>query len=469
MLVALAYGSQTPDCAAAAHTPLHEYCYKQVIAVTTDNSTWLDGHGVRFEYDAANTVLLDQIGARAHDLRPNTTGLDEVEVTAQDMDATAAPWWIRTPTVSLGSTVQYPFYTANKEARRNQGIFFTGFDLVTVPAHANFDLTDNLALEVELEVDNADSISTSSTVIGKWSADQGYRLTLSPVSATDVLLTAQVDNQTTAYTWAGATTSVFRLEFENPNLSIWENGAQVATANTGLGSVTTVADDLLIGASSTELTIRYASVRANLDTTETVVAGWGFHPHQMSEETAVDPLYTGFIADQVGSQATTTAADLSAATSTVTVWGNHPAAYSFTRDQSGITAALGAISPTSAPLVVDLSAPLVSVFTDPFANVSLFTTSNENINLPFFSIFDYGADNLNIPSMVFWAGVSLVIGYLLMLFTTSLTEKPVFGIVASAVPAFLAIVSGLMPAWILLMWILLMLGVYTSGRWERQA
>jgi hypothetical protein len=230
-----------------------------------------------------------------------------------------------------------------------------------------------------------------------------------------------------------------------------------------------VADDLLIGASSTELTIRYASVRENIATTETVVATWGFNPHQMIENTAADPIYTGSIADQIGSQATTTAADLAAATSTVSAWGNHPASYSFNRSQSGISVTLGAIGPTSAPLVVDLSAPLINVFTDPFANISLFTTSGENINLPFFSIFDYGADNLNIPSMVFWAGVSLVIGYLFMLFTTSLTSKPLFGIVASAVPSFLAIISGLIPAWILLMWILLMLGVYTSGRWERQA
>ncbi len=453
-------GADRPDCASASHSPLHDFCYRTTITVANATSppSALTGHGVRVEMDALGLINAEQLGARAHDLRPTTTGLVEIEVDAQDMDSTAAPWWVRVPSIGFGSTVSYHFYTANEEAKRNQGIFFTGFDDVTVPSHGDFDLTDNLAVVVQLQM--SDATGQDSTILSRWAANDGYRLMLVD-NAGSLLVQAEIDGQTTAASWATPTTAaIWRMEFEAPTLNLYQDGGLVSTSNTGLGSVTNAAADLVMGEDMVTGTLRHASVRANTATTETIVAQWGFTPHQMTELTAVDPVYTGTVADEIGSPPGATAATFDP--------GTHPGTYTFNRPQAGITVAVGATVLTSAPAVVALGGNLADVVGDPLASVALFTIGSENVNLPGYSILNDAANSVPLPRVTFWLGLTLFIGFLVFLAVTKWTGKVLYGILASVAPPFLAVTSSLIPAWMLVVWILILTGIFSATRWERQ-
>ena len=332
-----------PRCAAWAQdtSPQTDYCYELPVSITNNTGGALTNYAVRVSgVPALSAVNAGQLDTRAWDILPIIGNLsNEVDVLAQELGSDTAAWWVHVPSAANGQSVTARLFFGNDEQKRNQGVHFTGADLATVADHADFDITNNLTVDVELEM--LSGAAQNATLASHWTASTGYRLLLVNDAGT-LKLRAQADASTCDVTWDTAWTNTNRLityTFTAPNIVVAVDGSTQNTCNTGLGAITAPAAAFDIGTTLANGIVRDVRVLSG----STVRARWGFDARSMDETSAVNPTYAG------------TVEDYSAL--------NHDLTYTFTRSQTGILVSLGAIQlvglssdepvvPTSVPDVV---------------------------------------------------------------------------------------------------------------------
>ncbi len=325
----------------SSHTPanLHvtgDFCYRTPITVAKSSAGNLTAYPVGVDMNIRSFVTGQRLGTFAWDALPVNPGFVELQGVLQDVrsGASASTFWIHTDLVGSGS-VALNLYTGSSDMARNQGIRFhqgSGRDVVKVTDHADFDITDDLDIIIEVE---ADSASQTAYIVDKLTGNNGYRahvtttsggslaFTVGSGAATDTLEVAwDGSNETVRFRFDAGAASDMDIAFRDTDNNWVSQGSQDAA----YASLGTNAIDIGFGDAAAAATAGFDGTIRNVEIHDVSgkVAQWTFNPYDLTETahpTASPWTFTGTVDDlMVG----------------------HDGTYSLTRDQDNLTVTLGA-------------------------------------------------------------------------------------------------------------------------------
>lgn len=453
ILLAATVGSiPVGGCAKAATNSPSDFCYRIDIVGTNVSGAPITDHGARAVVPASTFVSAAQLQPDGMDFRPTAGGFSNDQIAwAQDLSSASAPWWFWIESLDTGASKTWRVYTGNNEEQRDNGIFFTGSDVVTITDHADFDITDELAVEVTVQL--LDGSPQNAQLVDKWDLNQGYSLELVDVSGT-MYLRVRLDGGSFDVAWDSSwtdTPTLIRLEFDSAALNdtaVYANNSLVSETNLGLASITANAENIAVGSGLDSGVIHRVRISDLIDTDETTVGRWSFTADTCTETTNSDPTFQGTCSDSSGNA--------------------HTAAYTFTRAQSGtISLSVGSIVLTSAPLLVTATSAVADVTGDPL-DTELFTAGlTENVRFPFMSGLSDWVDSMPFPRQASWF---LIFGFMsfgfALIFWTLIPTTEV-ALIGSVLPMFLAVSLELIEPWYLSLWVLTALSMYTAPKWSR--
>ncbi len=444
---------ESSECSvfAAGDVNQSEYCFR--LDLTVENPAGgagnLTDYPVVFSVPALNWINNDQMDARFWDVRPTQGGFgSEVNLLAQDCACDSSKWWLTVPSLPDESSRTFRVYIGNGEQKRNQGIRFTGNEVVSHAADAVFSITDNLQVDVELEL--TDSSVQTASLFEEWTTPTtGYKLDLVDV-ASALTLRAYANSSTCEVTWSSAWTDtnvLFSYRFASAagnDLFIDANGVNVAACDTDEPSITSAGGVFNVGANLDSAILRQFEVIS----AGTIVVDYGFDALAVSESSAADPTYTGTIQDYGPNDK-----DLS---------------YTFTRDQSGLNTTVGALTLTSAGSTADYTATGIEILGATFAQ-DPFAAANENSNALGYDFFGSIIDGINAPRAMAWSMFLGSIGLLLAVVVFLWLRNAPIAMFAAALPLTYGSINGLIPLWWLILWALLFITAYGAQQWGEQA
>lgn len=433
----------------AAAVPV-DFCYRIQLTIANASGAALTNYGIRFPINASQLVSSQFLEDYAIDLRPVTDGLLPREVVVQDIDASPSNWWVFVPSIPNNQSVSISLYMGNTGAFRNQGFFFTGTDTATVADTADLRITDALELVV--------TASSPTPDIQSWfveklngAEDTGYALGTSTTGSGSII--GQIDDQTLEVTWDG-TEQVIRMAFDNPTLEIFFLNADgvtwdsQGTSNTGLGSVGTSTDALIMGDSF---------VGTNLETYildgTTKVAQWGFHAKEgastnvITETSAANPTYQGTILDDIAS---------------------HDATYSLTRDQTGVTTTVSAVLATFVDPAITVSETFAEWFGDP-TDSDLFEKQTASQAIPFLGILGTIQAATGMTADAFWFVIFGGLGVLTGIPAFILTKKYEVTATIIGFMFILGNIVGLIDPWVTVIYIMVSVVFWMVARFGRSS
>lgn len=428
-----------------------DYCYRTIIAIENNTGGTLADYGVRVAINAAGMVHLGHLDARGWDIKPTTGGFsNEPEVQTQDLDSATAPWWFYIDSLASGSVQTFRVYSGNVEQKRDSGVFLTGNDQAVAATHADFDITDDLALEVELELEDDSAVRTG-TLVSRWDANAGYRLQLADNGGQ--VIRFQVDDQVLDSAWNPAwsdETIDIRAVFQAPDMTIYVDGVQIDTVNSGLGAATATSTNAVIGTDLTYSTIRDVAIHDNVGGTEAVVAHWTFNPGVTgavgcSETGASDPTYQGVCQDVGGN--------------------NHDLTYTFSRSQTGIGVTVGATGLTSAPQSVVQDTSLPDILGDPFTDDLFNSSLSENSHFFGYEFALPLVADTGIPRQMGWSIVLGAFGLILMIGTWGVTRNVLFSLAAAVIPPFVGVLNNWIEPWVIVVWVFAAVLIFGTHKW----
>lgn len=430
--------------------PITDWCYRIPITVTNSGAAATNVPIAVQNMHLGELTTARFLNAQGWDFRPVSSSLAPTEAVLQDITTNTATVWLNFPTVS--TTALAYLYMGNAYPSRDQGFFFDGVtDTVTATAHADFDIQDDLGIDIAVE--------TSSTTQDAWLVEKyteasstGYRVGVS-VSGTTQVIRAQVDNQALNVAFDGD--EQVRVTFVNPTLDIlYRNDTTNAyvsqgTLNTGLSLVSTTTANVVLGRNY-EGTIRDVVLRSGEGTASVArEAKWGFN--------AVDIAET-----QVG-----TAGNSWTWTGTSTDESiGHDATYSITRDMSTFTVSIGALATTLAGAPLTVQERFRTFLGDPVA-VDLFNPTNNATNIPMYDAFDSAIAASGLPATAFWFLIVASVSVTLMALVYLMSRQYAFAGAVPTVGFTLAAVMGVLPAYIAILIGFTTAGIFMMSKWGR--
>ncbi len=445
-------GSRECSASAASDVNQTDYCFR--LDLTVENLAGgagdLTNYPVVFSVPALNMINNGQMDSRFWDIRPTQGGFGaEVDLLAQDCACDASKWWLIVPSLPDETTRTYRVYIGNNEQKRNQGIAFTGNEVVQAASDAVFSITNNLQVDVEVEVTSS-AVQTAS-LFERWTTpNAGYKLDLVNVAST-LTLRAYANDSTCQITWDSAWTDSnvlfsYRFAFAAGNdLFIDANGVNVVACDTDEPSIFSAGGtEFNIGANLDSAIVRQVQVL----NAGTIAVNYGFDARAVSESTAADPTFTGTIQDYGPNDKDLT--------------------YTFTRDQSGLNTTVGALALTSAGSTADYTPTGIDLlgatfFNDPFA------AANENSNALGYELFDAVISGINAPRPMVWSMFLGGIGLFLAALAFWWTRSAPIALFSAALPLVWGSINGFMPLWWLVLWGLLILTAYGAQQWGEQS
>lgn len=424
----LSLGGSSGECprASAAELAPATYCYKITITAVNVSSTTFTDIPVRFTWDAAAVIANGQLDPGAWEvLVTGSTASQPVGALAQTLTSSTSGWWAEFALLASGATRVNNLYFGELNQQRDQGILFAGTDTVTTPHHADFDVTNSLSLEVELEL--LDTTIATSTLASHWDANAGYKLEYGANA-----LKATIASQTLSVPWDAAWTDEaidIAVQFTSPNLSITVDDLPQGTLNTGLGTIPAVTTAFNVGTSLNHAYIR--DVRVYGGSPYQPIAVYGFDASSMAELTSTNP-FTGVIQDYDSS--------------------DHDLTYSFNRPwmlpaSSGgaFTAAVSRVLPghAAAPVVLPTSNPGQGA---PFAPRNLFTPAATATDPLSGLLSPITTGNPVASSDFLWALMLGSLSLIIMAIAYALLPAPSgggFNVVLAAVPGMLPVIWGM--------------------------
>lgn len=299
-------------CAASAsHTTPYEYCYETRVDITNTGTSDLTDVPVRVLFPASGLIASEKMDPRGWDLLPVLGDLsNEVALQQQSLTSSQAPYWFVIPDLPAGSTRSVALYSANAEVRRDNGIYFTGNEYLTVSDHADFDITDDLQINVSILNESGTARDEIIVEHRTQSPGEGYRVQFEDF--TGLNLTFEVDGSVCRLAWDSAwtgTRQVFSFRYlaaAGPDTFIDRNGVNAASCDIDEGAIATTSNDLMIGTRASTLDLDLSD--AQLHDVEILAAGvvaghWGFDPRRTAETNSTNP-YLGTTDDYSGNSHT---------------------------------------------------------------------------------------------------------------------------------------------------------------------
>ena len=445
-----------PGCVAwAADTLPSDYCYQMDVSISytaTPGSPTLENYAYRFPVNASGMITAGQINRQAWDILPILGSLtNEVDLVTQDLTASAAGWWIQLPELARNQTKTTRLYMGSNEQRRNQGILFTGADTLAATDAAPMDITNNLTLEVELELLNSDV--QDATLAEHYSSSDGYQLSL--VDDLGVMkVRAKADSYTCDIAWDSTWTNsnqLFAMRFvaaTGNDLFLDRNGVNVAACDTDLAAITnpTGSPDFKSGNSLDNGIIRQVRL---LDAT-TVNAHWGFQGQDMAETSWVNPTAIGTVQDYSPN--------------------NLDFTYTFNRSQTGITIIVGAVGAVSTSSEITIPSSEIEILGNGFgSDIAAVLPETETGILYTLFVKQIANSTGAIPGQMGYAIALGGLGMFLAVFVFMKTGFTPIALAVGGVPPALGMLNGWIPTWWMLLWAILIVASWFSIRHQEQA
>lgn len=422
-----------------------DWCYQVNATVLNSTGGTLTNQAVRVAVNASGLIASEQMDPLTWSARPFTGSFVlESDLLAQDLSSTTAGWWFHVPSLANGATQVTTMEFGLNEIQRNQGILFTGADSHTAPHDAAYNITDNLDLRSEIEV--LDAAGQDATLADHWDANAGYQLLLRS-NAGSLEIRGQVDNQTCDVAWNSAWTDEnidVQMTFVNPTLTILVNGVSQNACNTGLASISTTSTPFLVGTSLSDTIVRETRLLSGSN----VVVHWGYNATDMAETSAVNPTYTGTIADISGN--------------------SRPATYTFTRSQTGITVSVGAVTLVSSGAVPALPSDLPALLGTNIFGVGIGGTPTPVVSGGMFDdLIVPGITAFRGPDQLAWGVVGGLVGLGLGAMAWFWFKYVPFSLFVAGIPFLFLAVRGYLPMWYLFAWgLIVVLGWFAVRQGE---
>lgn len=442
------------NVAHASDTAPSDYCFQMDIQITYAGAPTLTNQSFRVPINALGLIAANQMDVRAWDILPIQGSLsNEVDVMAQDLGNTDAAFWVHFPTIVQDQTKTVRFYIGNNEQKRNQGVIFTGADTATVTDSALMDIADDLEIQIELEL--LDDTAQDAPLLTHYNGADGYRFLLFDDSST-LKLRAEVDTDTCDLTWDSLwtnTNQLFTMRFAaaaGNDLFIDRNGVNAAACDTDLASITAPAGtpSLETGTSMANAIIRDIGL---LDTS-VIVGRWGFDSRYITEDSAADPTFIGTIQDYGVN--------------------NLDMVYTFIRDQSDITGVVGSVQLTSAADEISLDKTTTDILGSPFGG----TLENagpaqvdENVFYVLFVEQFVAAMAVPASEEMGYVIAMTTYGIFLMVLVFKSTKYIPLALFLLVVPASVGVIKEWIEPWWMILWVILILGVWFSQRQQETA
>ena len=317
------------ECAAvfASDTQPSDYCYQTDLAITYSGGGTVTNQAVRVEINADGLIDSGQMDERSWDLKPTLGSIaNEVHLTTQDLGATDSAWWVIVPEIDDAETRTHRIYSGSGEQRRDQSIFFTGGDYLVATDHADFDITDDLQIDMWME--NVSGTARNGNLLSKRNSNIAYSISMTDV-ASALYLTFAVDADSCQVAWDSSWTgvkSLFSFQYTagaGTDIWIYRDGVEICSDDIDEGAIGTNAENVYLGsnvAAGTKASDVQIS-QVEISAAGVLAARWGFDATSMTETSSSNP-YAGTVADYSGN--------------------GHTLTYSFDRDQTDWAYTLGA-------------------------------------------------------------------------------------------------------------------------------
>lgn len=456
--VFLASAASSPPCSVvhASDTLPSDYCFQMDIQITYTGAPTLTNQSFRIPINAAGLIGANQMDPRAWDILPIQGSLsNEVDVMGQDLTGTAAQFWVHLPSIVQDETRTVRFYIGNDEQKRNQGVIFTGGDTVTVTDSALMDISDNLEIQIELELLDATAQDAPLLTHYNTGAGDGYRFLLLDDAST-LKLRAQADTVTCDLTWDSSwtnTNQLFTMRFAaaaGDDLFIDRNGVNAIACDTDLAAITPPAGSPALEAGTL---MSNAIIRdIGLLDTSVIVGRWGFDSRYIVEDSAADPTFIGTIQDYGVN--------------------NLDMVYTFTRDQSAITGVVGSVQLTSAATEISIVTTTTEILGSPFGGDLENTGAAEtDSNLAFVLWVDpiQRASGAAIPAEMGYVIALAGAGLLLMFAIFMWTRYVPLALFIGGIPPGYGTLKNWVEPWWMILWVILIIGTWLSVRQQETA
>ncbi len=384
--------------------------------------------------------------ARFWDIKPSQGGFgSEVNLLAQDCGCDSSKWWLTVPNLPDGESRTFRLYMGNGEQKRNQGIEFTGNEIVRHGYDALFDGTDNLKVDIDLEL--TETTLQTAALFDRWQfPNQGFKLDVADVSSI-LTLRAYANSSTCDIPWDSNwsnTNVLFSYRFAaaaGNDLFIDANGVNVVACDTDEPSITPAVGTFFdVGLGLDSAIIREVAV---FDTGE-LVSRYGFDARYVSETTAVDPTYTGTIQDYGPN--------------------NLDLTYTFTRSQAGLTKTVASLALASDTAGAAYSDSLVEILGGTFL-VDPFADNSENTNAFGYELFDAAINSIPAPRPMMWAIFLGSFGLFFAVVMFWFMRNVPLALFGAAMPLAWGSINGFLPIWWLILWVLLFVTAYGAQQW----
>lgn len=324
------------SCSVAYAAASSDFCYRTSVDINNTTGADLSAYPVAVTVNVFDLIAGGRVNDFAWDIFAADPSNIEVESMAQSIATDADKTIFIVATVPDTQTITYNLYTGNAEYIRDQGMYFhqaSGADLVTVTDHADFDLTDNFEIIVDLSTTTPDA---ATYIVDKVSGNTGYRVHTTTTGAGKLAFT--VGN--------GAATSTLEADFDgieyakatfdagaasDMDISYWVSGAWVSQADQDAAYASVAVNALNIGIGDAVVTaaaytghIYSVEIRDNVGAASySKVDQWNFSPASITETQTGEPgnsyTWLGTVAGVV----------------------THSAAYSLVHTQASVTATVG--------------------------------------------------------------------------------------------------------------------------------
>jgi hypothetical protein len=441
--VALTADSGSVCRASASHTAPYQYCYETRISITNSGTTDQTDVPVRVLFPASELINSYQLDERGWDLLPIAGDLDnEIYVQQQSLSSSQAPYWLIVPDLPAGATRDVAFYTANDTVRLDNAIYFTGSEYLSVTDHADFDITDDLQIDIGLR--NMSDTARSQILVEHrtQASSEGYRVQLEDFGSA-LYVTFVVDSAVCRLAWDSSWTGEiqrFSFRYEaaaGVDTYIDRNGSNATSCDIDQGTIATTSENVLIGARASTLDFQLADVAIHgVEILEAGVSAgrWGFDANKMSETNSTNP-YLGTADDYSGN--------------------GHTANYTFDRDQSDYSFSIGTTHlVTLAPHLPD-SETTNRVVGNPVPDDFSSTRTPVNsgiIYTAFVSRLEDVATATGVPSSAVIAGTFYILSFVLAAVVFRLTGYMPAVVLTMGIGPSMAVAMGYVEYWWLFIW-----------------
>ena len=469
-LFALTISFVNKPCNLYAVTP-SDYCYKfdmnisntpgndleqqPVLLSSVDLNSWVNG----FYY-------IDPFGWQ---IFPYVSSLaNEEAVLLQDLTSLSANQWYILPELAQGDNPLNVLLGANQTNNiyRNQGFFFNEEDYIQVLDSADF-TNDNFYFKIDFNYKTPHSLQTDDMVIFEKYDEQlytGVKLIIqhSPTTYDTIRIKGQVG--TTSVTSAYFVPSGDeRIEFwlDGNTLNLIVDGAQVSQSPAVyVGN----SEDLYIGVNEpitspkenylkkVEILDFWAQFGAICNAFCTPIMTLGFNPKDISQTSEVPPMYAGTIND-ISTQGSA-----------------NNGAYYMNRDQTGINVTTSIITSSTASGSTVFNQSTTDIIGRWWGegNPNSLATGNENfLGLNFLKVNFYSTNplGLQMPPLAWYSLWAAAFGFVVAIGSYWVFRNVPASLFASSVPLILFQTQGLVYAWYVVVYFLVLFAIYSSSLW----